>query len=227
MGDVNDGQVIFVLQLLEQLQNLRLNGHIKRGGRLVADEDFGVAGDGDGDDHALAHAAGELVRIILHALLRLQDTDIAQDLDGLFLCRNALKPLVQLQRFADLRAHGLQRVQGGHGILEYDGDFPAADLDPILILFVFGDIRAVIPDFTGFHPAVFVQHADKGLAEHGFARAGFPDDGKAFAFVKLHGYAAQRRKLLPAQGELHHQVFYRKDDFIFIPVLLFHVSCPP
>lgn len=145
-----------MLKLLEQLQNLRLNGHIKRGGRLVADEDFGVAGDGDGDDHALAHAAGELVRIILHALLRLQNADVAQDLDGLFLCRNALKPLVQLQRFADLRAHGLQRVQRGHWILEYDGDFLAADLDPILILFVFGDIRAVIPDFTGFHPAVFV-----------------------------------------------------------------------
>ena len=46
-----------------------LDGHIQGGGGLVTDEDLGPAGDGDGDDDPLAHAAGELVRVLLIAAL--------------------------------------------------------------------------------------------------------------------------------------------------------------
>jgi hypothetical protein len=40
-----------------------------------------VAAEGDGDHHALAHAAGELVRIVLDAAGCLGDTDQLQELD--------------------------------------------------------------------------------------------------------------------------------------------------
>ncbi len=58
----------FDLELLEQIENLRLNRHVQRSGGFVADEDLRVAGHGNGDDHALSHAAGELVWILRSAL---------------------------------------------------------------------------------------------------------------------------------------------------------------
>ena len=43
---------------------------------------FGVARERHGDHHALAHAAGHLVRIVLDALLGRRDAHEAQHVDG-------------------------------------------------------------------------------------------------------------------------------------------------
>ena len=40
MGDVNRRKLIFLLQLADQVQDLSLNRYVKRGSRLIADEDF-------------------------------------------------------------------------------------------------------------------------------------------------------------------------------------------
>ncbi len=45
---------------LHQLENLRLNGHVKRRRRFVGDDEFRIAGKPDGDHDALAHTAGKL-----------------------------------------------------------------------------------------------------------------------------------------------------------------------
>ena len=55
------------LQLGQQVQDLRLDGHVERGGRLVGDDQLGPAHQRHGDHHALAQAAGELVRILAAA----------------------------------------------------------------------------------------------------------------------------------------------------------------
>ena len=57
-------------QLADQLQNLRLDRDVERGGRLVGDQELGRAGERHRDHDALALAAGELVRIIPDPLLR-------------------------------------------------------------------------------------------------------------------------------------------------------------
>ena len=54
-------------QLLEQRQHLRLGHHVERRRRLVGDDHARVAGQRQGDHHALAHAAGELVRVLVGA----------------------------------------------------------------------------------------------------------------------------------------------------------------
>ena len=59
-----------LLQLAHQIEDLRLDGDVERGGRLVGDQELGIAGERHRDHHALAHAAGELVRIVVEALLR-------------------------------------------------------------------------------------------------------------------------------------------------------------
>jgi len=48
-----------LLQVAQQLQDLRLGRHIEGGGRLVGDQQLGPAAERDGDHHALPHAAGQ------------------------------------------------------------------------------------------------------------------------------------------------------------------------
>ena len=70
------------LQLAHQVEDLRLDGDVERGGRLVGDQQSRIAGQRHRDHHALAHAAGELVRIFVDAPLGRGDADAPQQLDG-------------------------------------------------------------------------------------------------------------------------------------------------
>ena len=70
------------LQIEDDVENLRLDGDVERGGRLVGDQHLRIAGERHGDHGALAHAAGQLMRIFLGALLRFRDAGQAQHLDG-------------------------------------------------------------------------------------------------------------------------------------------------
>jgi hypothetical protein len=117
-----------LLQALDELEDLRLDGHVQRGGRLVGDQHLGVAGQGQRDHHALAHAAGELVRVLVHAALGLGDLHHAQHFHGALHRIGAAGLLVQLHRLGDLPAHGEHRVQRGHRLLEDHGDAVAANL---------------------------------------------------------------------------------------------------
>jgi hypothetical protein len=72
VGDLLDGaeivrdeqarKPIALLQLADQLQDLLLHRHVERGHRLVGDHEGRPPCDGAGDGHALALAAGELMR---------------------------------------------------------------------------------------------------------------------------------------------------------------------
>ena len=67
--DPQHGHVHLVLQALQQLEDLRLDGDVERGGRLVGDQQVGLVGERHGDHDALALAARELMRKGLQALL--------------------------------------------------------------------------------------------------------------------------------------------------------------
>ena len=71
-----------LLQLAQQLEDLRLHGDVERRRRLVGDQQLRSAGDRHRDHDALAHAARELVRILLEALRRRRDADLLEQLDG-------------------------------------------------------------------------------------------------------------------------------------------------
>ena len=55
-----------VLQIHQQIDDLRLNRHIQRGHRFVADDQLRIERQRARDADALALAAGEFVRIRLH-----------------------------------------------------------------------------------------------------------------------------------------------------------------
>ena len=63
MGDQDNRQAAPVAQIEKEPQDLRLHRDIERGRRLIGNEEIGLAGERQRDHRALAHAAGELMRI--------------------------------------------------------------------------------------------------------------------------------------------------------------------
>ena len=82
VGDQDERSAQLALKLDQQLEHLSLNGGIERGGRLVGDDQRRGQRQGHRDHHALAHAAGELVRVVVDALFRAGDADHAEQVDG-------------------------------------------------------------------------------------------------------------------------------------------------
>ena len=64
MGDEDHGHVPLALLVLQQVEDLGLDGDVERGGGLVGEQQLRTAGQGDGDHHPLAHAAGQLVGVL-------------------------------------------------------------------------------------------------------------------------------------------------------------------
>ena len=68
--DQDHGRVELGAQAVEQLEDLRLDRHVERRRRLVGDQDVRVARERHRDHRPLAHAARELVRVVVDARLR-------------------------------------------------------------------------------------------------------------------------------------------------------------
>ena len=68
VGDEQIGEVEFVLQIHENVQNLGLDGHVQGGYRLVGDDELGLHRQSPGDADALALAAGELMGVAIGLL---------------------------------------------------------------------------------------------------------------------------------------------------------------
>ena len=79
--DQDDRGVELVLELVDQLDDLRLDRHVERRRRLVGDQQIRLIGQGHGDHHALALASGELMRVGPQTALGLGQADQAQQLD--------------------------------------------------------------------------------------------------------------------------------------------------
>ena len=79
--DHDDRRAGALLQLLHQFEDLRLDRHVERGRRLVGDQDVGVARERHRDHRALAHAAGELVRVVPTRCLGMRDAHQLEQLD--------------------------------------------------------------------------------------------------------------------------------------------------
>jgi hypothetical protein len=68
--DEQHAQAALALQLVQQVDHLRLHRHIQRGHRLVGDDIGGFDNQCAGDTDALALSAGEFVREAVHCLGR-------------------------------------------------------------------------------------------------------------------------------------------------------------
>ena len=69
-------------EILDQIDNPGLNGHIQRGGGFIEDQQRGLGHQRHGDDDALLLAARQLVRIGLQDAVGVGQADISHDLAG-------------------------------------------------------------------------------------------------------------------------------------------------
>ena len=133
VGDKEVAQVELLPELLQELQDLGLDGDVQRGDGLVRDEEAGAPDQRGGDADALALAAGELgghggenllrqlhpCKHVAHAAFPLGAVVLAEDAEGFF-----EGPL-----------HVVGGVQGAVGVLEDDlGTFGVVDDLPFLRL---------------------------------------------------------------------------------------------
>ena len=207
MGDHDDGHAHFPLDILHELQNAGLDGHVQGRRRFVGDQDVGLAGQGHGDHDSLPHAAGKLKGILLHPLFRFIDVDQAQHLHcpvpGLLF----VAVRVQQDGFHQLLSDRIGRVEAGHGILEYDGDLVAADI--FHDLFVGADqLLSVILDGAGDDLSGGCQDLHDRVGRHRFAGAGFahdPQDLSAFEIERNAVHCAHLARIGKKGGV---QVFY-------------------
>ena len=128
MGDEEVGDAALFLEVAQQVQHLRADGHIQRGDGLIRDDEFRLHDQGAGNADALALAAGELVGEAGGKFR--QQTHIQQRLTDFFLPLGGgqVGPDVHQALAHDVADLGAL-VQGGLGVLEDHLDL----LDDLLI----------------------------------------------------------------------------------------------
>ena len=122
VGDVEDGCSVPLLEAGDQVQDMRLGGHVEPGGGLVHDEQLGVAGEGHGDQHPLLLAAGELVRVAQRRPRGVGQVDAGQKLAHPVLGPLAPEIGVLAHHLTDLVADPERRVERGLRVLVDHGD---------------------------------------------------------------------------------------------------------
>ncbi|CFM38011.1 Uncharacterised protein [Bordetella pertussis] len=209
MADEKHGQAQLFLQILEQIQNLRLDRHVQRRGRFVADQEARPGGQRARDADALALAAGEFVRIALRGGCAQADhvEQVGHHAAGL---RLAFSQAVKADRLGHDFLHPHARVERRIGILEHHLDLAPERVHPLLVL------QAGQVDAVKEHAPVRgrVQAGDQA-GHGGFARTRLPHQPEHFALVDRQVDLLDRVQRAPvarqegvAQHEAHAQVFH-------------------
>ena len=205
VGDHDDGGVAALLQVVQQIQHLRLNGHVQGGGGLVCDDQLGLAGDGRGDHHALAHAAGELVGVLLESRLRVGNLHALQKLQRRPARLGLAHAAMDAQRLGDLILHRVEGIQAGHGILEDHADLVAAHLAELAHAHL-RHLALIEADGIGGDVRVVGKQAHDGHHGHALARAGLAHDAQRLARVQVEGNIAHGLHAAHANVEVGGQV---------------------
>ena len=179
----------FIAQALDQFNDLRLDGHIQRSGRLVSDQDLRIAGERHGNHHTLAHAARKLVRIILEAVLGLGDAHHPEQLSRAFARLLFVHPHMKRKRLFKLATDGEHRIQRGHWVLKDHADLGTADMPDLIV----GHLEQILPSEYCF-PGIYLSGRRWDQAkyrEHGdtFAATAFPHNTKRLPFLQGKGDA--------------------------------------
>ena len=116
MGDEEVGDTEVRLQILQKVEDLRLDRYVERGDGLVADDELGPQCDGARDADALALPAGELIRIPVD-VLGIEPDAVHELAHGLLDTARRID-LLDPEGGAEDRADGLPRVERVVGVLE-------------------------------------------------------------------------------------------------------------
>ncbi len=164
-------------QFAHQIEDLRLDGDVERGGRFVGDQQLRIAGQRDCDHRALAHAARQIVRIFVEAFFRRGNFDARQQIDGPFPRLLRRQTAVADEHLGDLIADRQAGVERGHRLLEDHGQPVAAQIAHVVI----GKLKqiAAVEHHRAVDLGVFRQQAHQRERRDALAAAGFADDAES------------------------------------------------
>ena len=171
------------------------------GRRLIGEQQFGRSDEGDGDRHPLAQAPRKLMRIGTVETLGIGNVDQPHRRQDPF-APGLAGALGALQGFADLRAHGHDRVERVERILEHHADVPAADL-PHFPLPQPQQVAAREVDGAAANVGIGRQELDERAYDRALARAGLPHQAEDLARTHVEGDAVDdvERAAAPAIGD--------------------------
>ena len=118
MRDEEIGEAEALLQIDQEVDDLRLDVDVERRNRLIGDDEVRPHRQRARNRDALALPAGELMRIAL-GRFRAEPDDVQQLADVLLRLRLGARDLVQAQRLAEDVGHRHARVERRIGILEH------------------------------------------------------------------------------------------------------------
>ncbi len=203
VGDHDHGRVQVGHQLLEQLQHLRLDGDVEGGGRLVADQQGGLAGQRDRDQRPLPHPPGHLVGVLLEPAAGVGDAAATEQLLGL---RPGLGPGhvgVAEQHLGHLDADRHHRVERAHRVLEHHGDLAAAQVVQRLRPGS-EQVLAAVADLAGGGDTSAGQQPHHGQRGDRLAAAALPHDAHHLARAHLERHpvhGVHRSRSLAGEGD--------------------------
>ena len=214
--DEEDAHAELALQPAEEVEDLRLDGHVEGGRRLVGDQELRIAGEREGDHDALAHAAGHLVRIVVEAPFRSRDLDEVQHPPRLPARLGAGGRLVEADHLDDLVAHREERVQARHRLLEDHRDLAPADVPHGAVRQVrdveHAPVACPVEDAAPGDPARRGEEPHDRQARDRLARTRLADDRDGLAAPHREGHPVDRFRHAAPDVEIGAQVVDPEDD---------------
>ena len=212
VGNEDNRHAHLLLQIVEQIENLGLNGYIQSGGRLIGNQQVGFIDERHGNHDALQLAAGKLVRILFHAAFGFFDAHTLQQCQCLQPCFFAAELfIVHTRRFNQLRTDTHKRIERGHRLLENHADAVAAQITQgFLIGIQNGNAvksNARIFAITG---KLFRQQAHNGHRCYRLARAGLADQSQCFALCHFKADITHGVHVFFMQFKIDVQIFYNQ-----------------
>ncbi len=209
MRDEEHGHVAFRRDAGDEIHHRLLRRHVETGRGFVSNQECRLAGNRHRDDDALAHAAGQLVRIGIEALLRLADPHLLQQVQRPPPRRAGGHRPVRAQGVGDLKADGADGIERCTRVLEDHGDGRAVQRahGPCWHLYEIGPLEV---DLALRDAARGIEQAGDGIGRHRLAGAGFAHDAERPARSNGEADTAHGLDETAPGRERHVQVFDRQ-----------------
>src|SRR6266571_5505693 len=180
MSDHQNRGAEFLLQMDQQIQNLRLNGDVERCRRFVGNHERRLHDESHRYQYALPHPARQLVRVLSGAVFRRRHAGKRESLDGAIPGLSSAHSSVDSRYLGDLVSNGENRIESRHRLLKNHRDPVAADV-PDLFIAERDEILALKLDATARldSPRRLDQSQD-GERGHRFSATRFADDANGF-----------------------------------------------
>ena len=206
VGDQHHRRTALAAQAFEQANDLRLHRHIQRRGGFVGHDQARFGGQRQRNHHPLAHAAGELVGVMVEPLARSGNAGFLQQGHSTLARLMGADGQMGLDGLHQLLAHAVQGVERGQWVLKNRANVAPAQAAQALAVQVV-DALAVKPNAaTGDAPGRLEQTND-GRAGERLARPRLTHHAQHLTGGHAERHTVQSPQHTPAGGELDHQVF--------------------